>query len=89
MSDSSAFVPTGFAHICAESKAGLAVMIVVLGLGVAGLAVSVWSWAVERQIERLRGEREVIASRTGSRDFKIDGTEIPESLVGRNGGNAV
>lgn len=58
-------------------------MIVVLCVAVAGVAIAGWSWMVERRIERLRGEREVIASRTGSRDFKVDGTDVPESLVGK------
>lgn len=85
-SDNHSLVPSGFSHICKESRAGLAVMIVVFCLAVVGVAVAGWSWMVERKIERLRGEREVIASRTGSRDFKVDGTDVPdvpESLVGK------
>lgn len=89
VSDSHTLVPSGFSQICRESNAGLAIMIVILILAVVGLAVSAWSWTVERQIERLRGEREVIASRTGSRDFKVDGTDIPESLVGKREESAV
>ena len=89
VSDSRSLVPSGFARICGESRAGLALIIVVLILSSFGLVLSAWTWAVERRIERLRGEREVIASRTGSRDFKIHGSDIPESLVSRGDERAV
>ena len=68
--------------VCKESEATLIITIVLLGLACLGMAVVVCTWVTERQIERLRGEREVIASRHGSRDGKIDGAGMPESLVG-------
>ena len=66
MSNVKQLVPTGFTRICTESRAGLAVTIVLLGLGVIGLVVAGLSWATEHKIQRLRGEREVMASRDGS-----------------------
>ena len=67
-------MPNGFAHICAESKAGLAVMICVFGLAVVGAAVAAMSWMVERKIQRLRNERDVVVDR--------DRADVPESFVG-------
>lgn len=84
--DNGALAPSGFDKICKESKATLIVTIVLLAFASIGLVIATWTWAIEWQIERLRGEREVIASRHGSRQGsqsgKIDGAEVPESLVG-------
>lgn len=67
-------MPRGFAHMCSESRAGLAVAVCVLGLAVVGVVVAGMSWMVERKIQGLRGEREV----TGDRD----GADVGESLGG-------
>lgn len=84
--DNGTLAPDGFDKICTESKASLVATIVLLVFASVGLAVATWTWSIERQIEQLRGEREVVASRHGSRqgsqDAKIDGAGIPESLVG-------
>lgn len=82
VSSVSDLVPSGFSRICKENKAGLAILVVILGLSVIGLCVAVASWVIESKIERLRGEREVYASRHGSRDGKVDERNLPESLVG-------
>ncbi|KAK5083323.1 hypothetical protein LTR70_008160 [Exophiala xenobiotica] len=74
LSDERQLVPSGFAHMCSESRAGLAVAVCVLGLAVVGVVVAGMSWMVERKIQGLRGEREV----TGARD----GADVGESLGG-------
>lgn len=67
-------MPSGFGHICSESRAGLAVAICVFGLAVVGVLVAGMSWVVERKIEGLSGGRQV----TGDRD----GANVGESLGG-------
>ncbi len=74
LSNSAQLVPSGFGKICTESKASLAIVIVLLAFSVIGCVVAGCSWAVERKIQRLRGEREVLGSR--------DGRRVAESLVG-------
>ena len=65
MSDARQLVPNGFEKVCREAKGGLAMLIVLLGLGVVGCVVAGLSWGVERKIQRCRGEREVLGSREG------------------------
>lgn len=67
-------MPSGFGKLCAESHASQAVVIALLCLGVIGLGLAGMSWMVQRQIGRLREEREAVSSR--------DGQIVPESLVG-------
>ncbi|KAK5090197.1 hypothetical protein LTR05_000367 [Lithohypha guttulata] len=78
LSDKNRFVPTGFGRICSENRASLAIVVVTLCVGAIGLVVAGCTWSIERRIERLRGERDVLASRDG----KVDGADVPESLVG-------
>lgn len=85
MSDTKDIIPTDFVRLCTESRASLAVAIVLLGIATIGLFVAASNWAAERKIERLRGEREVIASRHGSRDGKIGHDGVPESMVAAQG----
>lgn len=59
-------VPAGFARVCTESRVSLGLVIGLLGVAVVGCVVAGLSWGVERKIERLRGEREVMASRDGN-----------------------
>lgn len=66
-------IPSGFAKICTESQVGLALIVVMCIVAAGGVGVSVWNWNVERGIERLRGEREVMSLASGSRGVSSDG----------------
>lgn len=81
LADTDRLIPTGFAGICTESRAGLALTVVLLVLAVFGLLVSAATFTLEKRIQRMRGEREVIASRHGSQDQKFGYPYVAESMV--------
>lgn len=66
LSDVNELVPSGFVRVCTESRASLGLVIGLLGVAVVGVLVAALSWAAQRKIQKLRGEREILTSRDGS-----------------------